>query len=372
MFGKGIRVLTIWGIEVWIDLSWVLIFVLVAWSLAAGYFPSEYPGFRSSTYWSMGVISALLLFVCVLLHELSHSYVAINSGIEVPRITLFIFGGVAHIAQEPRDPRTEFNIAVAGPICSLILGILFWFLTKIEFVSESKALLIIFGYLAFINIALVVFNMIPGFPLDGGRILRALLWKRWGDVKRATYTVSQIGSGFGIFLIFFGVLNFLWGNLIGGIWFVFIGMFLHQAAKAGYQMTLLKDALSGIRVKQVMSKNVVTVPESVMLEDLVKNYFERYFFMSFPVERNGSLAGIITLKEVKEVPRENWASKNVGEVMTKEILSLKPEDEVSEALSLMLRDDSGRFPVVEGGKIVGILSRRDVMNMLKIKSDLGI
>ncbi|MBI4228815.1 MAG: site-2 protease family protein [Deltaproteobacteria bacterium] len=372
MFGKGIKLLTIWGIEVWMDFSWIIIFILISWTLAAGYFPGEYPGFTSSTYWMMGIISALLLFACVLLHELSHSYVAIKSGIPVPRITLFIFGGVAQIAQEPEDARTEFNIAIAGPICSLALGILFWLLTKTKFVLDSKALLIVFGYLAFINIALVVFNMIPGFPLDGGRILRAFLWKRWGDVRKATYAVSQIGSWFGILLISFGVVNFLFGNLIGGIWFVFIGMFLNQAAKAGYQMTLLKESLSGIRVKQVMSRDVVTVPEAVSLEDLVKNYFERHFFMSFPVERDGVLAGIISLKQVKAVPKEEWVSRRVGEVMTKDVLSVRPDDEVSEALSVMLRDNAGRLPVVEGEKIVGILSRRDVMNMLKIKSDLGI
>ncbi len=191
-------------------------------------------------------------------------------------------------------------------------------------------------------------------------------------MRRATYTVSRIGSGFGILLIFFGVLNFLFGNIIGGIWFVFIGMFLNQSAKAGYQMVLLKNILSGIRVEQVMSKNVVTVPESISVEDLVKNYFERHFFTSFPVEKDGDLAGIISLKQVKEIPKEERALKRVGEVMIKEVPCLRPEDEVSEALSLMLRNDPGRLPVVEGGRIIGILSRRDIMNMLRIRSDLGI
>jgi Zn-dependent protease len=348
MFGRGIKLTKIFGIEIWVDYSWLIVFALVMWSLAGGYFPHEYPGLGVTTYWIMGAVSAILLFICVLLHELSHSYVAQKSGIMVPRITLFIFGGVAQISEEPKSAKTEFNIAVVGPICSFILAVIFWILAKSDFATTDKRLFAIFDYLAFINIALVVFNMIPGFPLDGGRILRAYLWNRWQDAKKATYTVSQIGSGFGIALILLGLFSFFFGNLIGGIWFIFIGMFLNQAAKSGYQMTLLRDILSGVKVKNVMTSNVISVPESLSLNDLVQDYFYHYLFVSFPVVSDvGQLIGMVSIKQVKDVPKDSWHEKKVGDIMVKasEIRVLSPNDEALGALNLLMRNELGRVPV---------------------------
>lgn len=375
MFGKGIRVTKIFGIEIWVDYSWLIIFALVAWSLASSYFPHEYPGLGVTPYWIMGAVSAVLLFVCVLLHELSHSYIARKSGIVVPRITLFIFGGVAQISEEPRSAKMEFNIAIAGPICSFILGVIFWILSKTGYASSHKGFLAISEYLAFINIALVIFNMIPGFPLDGGRILRAYLWNKWQDIKKATYTVSRIGSAFGIGLMLLGLVNFFLGNLIGGIWFVFIGMFLNQAAKSGYQMTVFKDVLSGVRVKDVMTPNVVSVSDSLTLSDLVQNYFYHHLFVSFPVvSGGGELIGMISVSQVKNVPKDIWHEKRVGDIMMKasEIQAISPEEEALSALNLLMRNELGRLPVVERNKLVGIITRRDIMTLLMIKSDLGV
>lgn len=375
MFGRGVRLTKIFGIELWVDYSWLMIFALLLWSLATSYFPHEYPGLGTTAYWIMGAVSAILLFVCVLLHELSHSFVAQKSGIAVPRITLFIFGGVAQISQEARSAKTEFNIAVVGPISSFVLAVIFWILAKSDFVSADKRLLAIFNYLAFINIALAVFNMIPGFPLDGGRILRAYLWNRWQDVRKATYTVSQIGSGFGVGLMLLGLINVFFGNLIGGIWFIFIGMFLNQAAKSGYQMTVLRDVLSGVKVKNVMTSNVISVPESVSLNDLAQNYFYRYLFVSFPVVSDGGqLIGIVSIKQVKDVPRDSWYEKKVRDIMisASEIQVLSPNDEASGALNLLMKNELGRIPVVDGDKLVGIITRRDIMTLLMIKSDLGV
>ena len=258
MFGRGLKLGTILGIEIWVDYSWLIIFFLLFWSLSGGFFPSKYPGLDKSTYFILGAVSAVLLFVCVLLHELSHSYVAQKSGIPVPTIKLFIFGGVAQISEEPRSPRMEFNIAVAGPICSLILAVIFWTLTNSTLFSQSTPFVAMFDYLAFVNLVLVIFNLIPGFPLDGGRILRAYLWGRWNNIKKATFVVSRIGSFFGIGIAILGGIIILMGNIIGGIWFIFIGLFLNNAAKSGYKMTVLKYVLDGIKVKDVMTREVIS------------------------------------------------------------------------------------------------------------------
>ncbi|MFQ5787145.1 MAG: site-2 protease family protein [Thermodesulfobacteriota bacterium] len=374
MFGKGLKLTEILGIEIWVDYSWLVIFALVTWSLAGGFFPHEYPGLSSLTYWIMSAFSAVLLFVCVLLHELSHSYVAQKSGIAVPRITLFIFGGVAQIADDPKNAKTEFNVAVAGPICSFFLALVFWVSAKSDFVSSNVQFLAIFEYLAFINVALAIFNLVPGFPLDGGRILRAYLWDRWGDVRRATHTVSRIGSGFGIGLIVLGLLNFFLGNFIGGIWFVFIGIFLNQAAKSGYRMTLAKDALAGVKVRDIMTSKVISVPASITISDLVQNYFHHYIFITFPVvNEKGELLGLVSVKQVKGVSQEMWNQTTVEKIMTKssDINVLNPDDEALSAVNLLMKDELGRAPVMEGRKLVGILTRRDIMTFLSIKFDLG-
>ncbi len=374
MIGSGVKLTRILGIEIWVDYSWLVIFALVTWSLAAGFFPKEYPGLTTQAYWIMGAFAGVLLFVCVLLHELSHSYVAQRSGIAVPRITLFIFGGVAQIAEEPKNPKTELNVAVAGPICSLLLALLFWILSKSLIVSSNVQFLAIFEYLAFINIALAIFNLVPGFPLDGGRILRAYLWERWGDMRKATHTVSRIGSGFGIGLIIFGLINFFWGNFIGGIWLVFIGMFLNQASKSGYRMTLAKEALSGVKVKDIMTSKVTSVPASISLNELVTKYFHHYIFVCFPVvDDEGELLGLVSLKQVKDVPKESWDEKTVKDIMMTEsdFSVLSPDDDALGAVNLIMRNDLGRAPVVERRKLVGIVTRRDIMTFLSIKYELG-
>ncbi len=374
MIGSGLKLTKILGIEIWVDYSWLVIFALVTWSLAAGFFPKEYPGLTTQAYWIMGAFAGVLLFICVLLHELSHSYVAQRSGIAVPRITLFIFGGVAQIAEEPKNPKIELNVAVAGPICSLILALAFWILSKSVIVSSNVQFLAIFEYLAFINIALAIFNLVPGFPLDGGRILRAYLWDRWGDIRKATHTVSRIGSGFGIGLIILGLINFFWGNFIGGIWLVFIGMFLNQASKSGYRMTLAKEALTGVKVKDIMTSKVTSVPASISLNELVTKYFHHFIFVCFPVvDEKGELLGLVSLKQVKDVPKELWGEKTVNDIMMTEsdFSILSPDDDALGAVNLIMRNDLGRAPVVERGKLVGIVTRRDIMTFLSIKYELG-
>jgi len=378
MLGRGVRLGKIINIEIWLDFSWLIIFALLLWTLSSSVFPQQYPGFSYVSYISMGAISALTLFASVLLHELSHSYVAQREGIQVPKITLFIFGGVAQISEEPKSAKAEFNIAIAGPVCSLVLAALFWLVSRSPLVALDVRLVAVCKYLAFVNLILVIFNMIPGFPLDGGRILRAYLWSKWRNVRKATYTVSRIGSGFGITLIVLGVFVIITSrgrNLIGGIWFIFIGMFLNNAAKSGYRMTLLKDALAGVRIRDVMTSKVVSVPPEITVSELVREYFHRHIFVSFPVvDANGMLLGVVSLKQVREVPQDEWSTERVGDIMLKasEISAVNPEDDTMAALNTLMKGEMGRIPVVEeGGRLVGIISRRDIMTLLSIKTDLG-
>jgi len=373
MNGRNLKIATIFGIPIKVNASWILIFLLVSWTLAVGYFPSDYPGLGKSTYWLMGIISALLLFVSILIHELSHSYVVLKYNIPMHGITLFIFGGAAEMTEEPRNPRQEFTIAIAGLIASFILGIFFlflFFMTKIYY--PNPAFLGIFKYLAIINFILIGFNILPGFPLDGGRILRAVLWHIKGNLREATRIASNVGSTFGGILIFFGLLNALFGNFISGLWFIFIGFFLMNAARMSYQQLIARQLLEGIPVSKVMSTDVKSVPSHISVEDLVNDHFFKCFYHGFPVVDEGKLVGMVTIQDVKKVPREKWKETKVSEIMKTDIdkLIVAPEEDAIRALSIMSKYKVGRLPVLDKGKLVGIIARRDFMQCLEIKVEL--
>src|SRR3989304_4072394 len=240
---KGIKLFRVLGIQISLDYTWFIVFVLFAWSLSYGYFPFQHPGLPTGTYLTMGILSATLLFACVLIHEIS----------------LFIFGGVAQLTKEPEDAATELKIAIAGPAASLVLALLFYGSAAAVNPEAFPLLKSVLGYLALINFILLAFNMIPGFPLDGGRVFRALWWMRTGDLNKATKVASNIGKGFALFLIVMGFFQIFMGSFVGGLWFVFIGVFVQQAAESGYQQVVIKKALSGLKVKDLMSKPVITV-----------------------------------------------------------------------------------------------------------------
>ncbi len=371
---RGIKLFRVLGIQISIDWTWFIVFVLFAWSLSAGYFPFRHPGFTPGTYLAMGVVSALLLFACVLVHELFHSYTSNRLGLEIREITLFIFGGVAELTKEPDDPATEFKIAVAGPLASGLLALVFWLLSAL-FTGEAYPVAnAILSYLSLINIVLLVFNMIPGFPLDGGRVLRAAWWARTGDVDRATRVASLIGKGFAVFLILSGLLQMFTGNFTGGLWSVLIGVFVQQAAESGYRQVVIKRALEGLKVKDIMSRDVVTVPEDKRISEAVDDYFIKYHHATFPVTSNSHVSGLLTLNKVRNIDKSEWERKSVGEVMEplgpKDTLS--PDDDAIEALRKMASEDnSGRFPVLDkGGKLVGILSRTDIMKLIEFRAGL--
>lgn len=372
---RGLHLLRIRGIQVIIDYSWFIIFFLVLYMMAESYFPETHQQLSTIQYWLMGLAATTLLFASVLLHELAHSFVAIKQGVLVTSIRLFVFGGVAQVSSEPRSGRNEFLIALAGPATSMALAFFFggiYVLLLLSGLFPSAAA--VAWYLASANVILAIFNMIPGFPLDGGRILRAILWDRWNDMARATKVVSQIGNGFALFLILFGMLQFLvTQNLISGLWLIFIGLFLKQSATGSYQAVVLRQALAGVQIRQIMTENVVTVDGLTSVDELVRDYIYKHQFTSFPVFHLAELVGMVSLEEVKTIPKELWGFKQVRDIMThiESVPSLKPADDATEALARMVSSDIGCMPVLEGGLLVGIVSRRDIMNLFKIKSDLG-
>jgi Zn-dependent protease len=370
---RGFTLFQIHGIIIAVDYSWFIIFGLVAWSLALGYFPQTYPDLPPALAWGMGLLSALLLFGSVLLHELSHSYVAIRHGIPVERITLFLFGGMAQITKEAGTPKSEFLITIAGPICSFLLALLFWILKRgVQQIDPERLFVMMFGYLTTINAVLAIFNLIPGFPLDGGRMLRAYLWHRHGDIERATYTASRVGLGVAFALIFLGFIQVFGGNLIGGLWLIFIGLFLQQAAEVGYGQMVGQQALAGLKAKEFMTTTVVTVSPEMTLEQAIEEYFFHHAYICYPVTSQGELRGMLTLDHVTGVPRDTWKNRTAQEVMTEATAAntVSPETPITEVLTKMGSDGTSRMPVVEGKRLVGIITRRDVMKLLQIRVGL--
>ena len=370
---RSIHVATISGIPIKINYTWFIIFALVVFTLAKGYFPVELPGEGDLTYWIMAVAAACLLFISLLLHELSHAIVAVKNDLPMKGITLFVFGGVAHMEKEPQSPIVEFKMAIAGPACSLLISVLFFLLTNVFFYLKFPLwAVVITSYLSMINLGVAIFNLIPGFPPDGGRLLRAALWKYFNDIKKATLIATNCGKGFAYILMGFGLLNIFAASFLSGVWFIFIGLFLLEAAEVSYQQTAMKNILSGILTKEIMTKDVVAVDAELHLNDLVDKYFFRYRFTSFPVISSDALVGLITLHNVKDVPRERW-----GETLTKEamvplssLILIGPDVEVMEALSKMAANGIGRLIVVQDHKILGFLSQRDVMRLFEVRLDL--
>jgi CBS domain-containing protein/xanthosine utilization system XapX-like protein len=277
------------------------------------------------------------------------------------------------LAKEPEDPKKELKMAIGGPLSSLVLALIFWIVSKVT--SPAPHLILItglLGYLAAINLSLGIFNLIPGFPLDGGRILRAFYWKKTGSLKKATRVASEAGKWIGVGIILLGLFWILMGNLIGGFWFVIIGIFLRSAAEGGLQQVVTKGALEGVKVKELMSRGIISVSPSLRIDRLVEDFYLTHTYITYPVVEGERVIGIITLKRVKEVPRDQWMEKTVREVMMpiQEEIMLDPDGEAVEALQKMIRTKEGRLPVVKDGKAMGMITRKDILNLLEIKTDL--
>jgi Zn-dependent protease/CBS domain-containing protein len=373
MFGRPIPLFKLAGFQIALDWSWFILAVLITWTLASGLFPFYYPGLTPAAYWSMGVIAALGLFGSILVHELGHAMVARRYGLPIRRITLFIFGGVAEMEAEPERPAVEFWVAIAGPITSFLVGLVCWLLLQAAAgVGAGVPVVGVLAYLASINAILAVFNLVPAFPLDGGRILRAALWYWKGSLRWATRVASTIGGGFGILLIVLGVYRVLIGDFVGGMWWFLIGLFVRFAAQMSYQQVLMRETLRGIPVRRIMAANPITVPSGITIAQLIDDYVYRHHHNMFPVVDNGRLVGCVRMNDIKRLPRDRWASTTVAEIMQQctEATAISPNMDAMEVLSLMARTQNSRVLVTEGDRLVGVVTLSDLMNFLNVKLNL--
>lgn len=373
MLRNSIRLITIGDIEIGVHYSWLLIFLLVAWTLAIGFFPFQFPGLSSGIYWIMGFVASFLLFVSVLIHELAHSFMAESRGLRVSSITLFIFGGVSNINSEPNTARDELLISIVGPVSSLILGALF-FALWVAIGSGAGAVEGVLVYLASINVLLAVFNLIPGFPLDGGRVLRAIVWWATNSFQRATQVAVASGHVVAFIFILGGLFLTFSGAIFSGIWLILIGWFLNGAAEAAGRQTRETEWFRGVTVRRVMNPQPVTVEPDENLSELVFEYALRRGVRALPVVENGELVGMVTLDDVRGVDRDRWGATDVRAVMTglDRLQTVTPRQDLSDALRLLAEYDINQLPVVEDGKLVGLLSRSNVIRFLQIKDELGL
>jgi Zn-dependent protease/CBS domain-containing protein len=361
---SGIRIARFFGFEVRLDLSWFVVFLLVLWTFAQSIFPARRPGLSTSEYVAMATVGALLFFASVLLHELAHSAMARARGIEVEGITLFIFGGMARIRSEATNPKDEFLITVVGPLSSALIGAAFLvFAWAGQALGASRAVVGVAEYLAILNFVLAAFNLIPGFPLDGGRLFRSLVWHVTKDVRKATRWASLSGRGFGFIMIGLGLVNLFGGYIVAGLWLIFIGWFLSQAAEASYRQLVLRRILEGVQVREAMTRNPETVSPDLPLRDLVDDRFLRRRYSAFPVaDTDGQPLGLITLSQVKEIERDKWPTTPVSSVMTRicEAVTVRPDDSLAQVVAKLESADVGRALVVQDTRLVGLISRSDV------------
>lgn len=370
---RGIQLFRVAGIRIVIDYSWFAIFLLVLFSLSVGYFPREHPDESGVTYWIAGLAATLLFFLSILLHELAHSLMAIRSGISIPSITLFVFGGVSKLSEEAKDPGTELKIAIVGPLTSFFLALVFWAIARLVEPVALPLVVSTLDYLALINAALGVFNLIPGFPLDGGRVLRAIWWRRTGSLQAATRLVSDLGKGFALALMLLGAVQIFSHNLLGGAWLLFIGMFLRGVAERGYEDTMLRGALEGVRVSDVMVRDVVIVSSRTSLRDLVNDYFLRYGYHGFPVLEENRPVGLVSISSLAGLREEELAEKTVAAVMTPldDSRIIAADAPLIEALTRMAPSGVGRLVVMEGKDMVGLITRTGLARLVEIRRQLN-
>ncbi len=375
MQGRDWQIGQVLGIPIKIHVSWFFVFVFVTWSLASGYLPDVLPGLSAVRYWGIGAVAAVLLFFSVLLHELGHSYVALRYQIPISQITLFVFGGMAQMRAEPPGPRAEFYIAIAGPIVSFVLaGIFFGGIYSLEFSSQFDGVLALVLLLGSINLQLGLFNLIPGFPLDGGRVLRAVLWSFSGNYYQATNRAALAGQGFGLlFAIFGGWLIF--GGTVGlvdpslmthGSWIILIGGFLFLAAKGSRQQTAILASLTGVSVREVMVEQVVTLDPDMSIEECVNGQFFQYGYAAFPVVQEEKLLGLLTVEQLQSLPRNLWAWRRVRDLMLpwSRDMEVNSHTSVLQALEVMRAFGLPRLVVVDNGKVTGLVTRSGIARVL--------
>jgi Zn-dependent protease/CBS domain-containing protein len=365
-------VLKVWDIPIRIHPSWLLIVALMSWSLASGYFPQEHPGWSPVTYWLLGGITTVLLFLSVVVHELGHSWVARSAGLPIASITLFMFGGIARMTREPASAAVEFRIALAGPLTSLALALGFagvWLAARSVEVVAAPAL-----WLARINATVAVFNLVPGFPLDGGRVLRALVWWRTGRFRDATRVATQAGQLIALGFIALGILLAVQGQLLAGVWTAFIGWFLQSATATTKAQTDLRERLQQTTVARAMTGEFRQVRSDETLERLVHDEVLGAGQRCFLVTDGGRLVGLVSLRDVRAVPRERWPSVTIAQAMTPaaKLTTVTPGESLLVALERMDEADVAQLPVVEGEALRGLIAREHVVRYVSARAELGV
>jgi len=372
MFGRRIRLFSIFGFEINIDASWIIIAVLITWSLAAGVFPLFFKGLSQSVYWIMGAVGAIGLFASIVFHELCHSLVARRFGLPMRGITLFIFGGVAEMEDEPPSAKAEFFIAIAGPLSSIFLGFFFWGILLLgNYLNFPGPILIIFSYLRIINLVLAAFNMLPAYPLDGGRVFRSIIWALKKDITQATKLASAVGSGFGLALAAAGIFSVFTGGIAAGIWWILIGLFIRGASRMSYENVLMRGALQNEPVKRFLETHPVTVPSLTTIDHLIEDYAYKYNFNLYPVTGNCKLR-FINIEDVKKVPRGEWPSHVVDEYAKPcgKDNSINESDNAMAALTVMNRTGNTRIMVVTAaGELAGTVDQKELLRFLSLKTN---
>jgi Zn-dependent protease/CBS domain-containing protein len=375
MHKSGIPIGKIFGIKVNLHTSWFIIFFLITWTLAAIYFPASFEHWSQAMTIGAGVLTSLLYFGSILIHELSHSLVAIRKGIPIKSITLFFLGGASEMGEEPKNARDELLMSAAGPLSSLLLGIIFLGLHFIfrgqpylayEFISGTSL------YLGFINLFIGVFNLIPAFPLDGGRVLRSLIWWRTKDMQKATKTAARIGQGLGNVFIVVGIFLAFTGNVFNGIWLAMIGWFLTNAAINSYSQLVVQDMLKDHVALEIMTQDCAAVPAAIPLDTFVNDILLNSGRRCFPVVSDSKAEGMISLADVKAIDRSEWSTMPVRQAMTplSEIKSVSPQTDLNTVLKLIVENDVNQIPVIEDGEIIGMIARENLLNFINIRAQL--
>jgi Zn-dependent protease/predicted transcriptional regulator len=367
----------IFGVQVGLHYSWLIIALLVTLSLV-GQFYAVNPNWGPGVIWTTAIITSLLFFTSLLLHELSHATVARSHGLPVRSITLFALGGVAQIEKEAKNAKTEFWMAIVGPITSIVIGAvcltLAWSLGWSPIKEPRTPPMAVLQWLGYINIALAFFNMIPGFPLDGGRVLRAIVWWITGDPARSTRIAATVGQVVAFGFIFWGIVRFFGGRNFGGLWLTLIGWFLLEAARSSYTQVEVAESLRGLRVSDVMTRDWPVIDGRMNLQTFVDEHLLKTGQRCFVVEENGNVTGMLTPHEVKTVARSEWQSSTVSDVTRplKSLHTVSPQTSVAKALEMMGREDVNQLPVVKDGHLEGIVSRGHILRLLQTRAELRV
>jgi Zn-dependent protease/CBS domain-containing protein len=373
LYKSGFHLLNLFGFEVRIDWTWFFLAILISWTLAVGYFPVQFPKLSTTTYWIMGIIGALGLFASIVLHELCHSLVGRIYGIPISRITLFIFGGMAEMRDEPPSPKAEFLMAIAGPLLSISLGIIFYLLYHFgTYAKWPVPFNGVVSYLSVINFVVGIFNLLPGFPLDGGRVLRAIIWWWTGNLKKATQMTSHGGTLLGFILITLGILQIIQGWVIAGIWMFLIGFFLQAVSKMSYQQLFIKEIFRGEAIGKYTKTNPVSVESDTTVQELVDQIFYKYYHKLYPVLEKGKLVGSISFNEIRNIEKEKWPSLQVGQVMNTSLSDFVVDvnTDVMKVLRIMQSQKNSRLLVTDHDDLYGIITLKDIMNIISLKLSL--